>query len=116
MSAILSGLNGVVCQMDDVLVFGKDQAEHDERLTAILKRIESAGTTLNPDKCEFGKTKLKFLDHLIDESGIHAEPDKTSPIVEMRPPGNVSELRWFMGMVNQLGKFTPNLAQLTQPL
>lgn len=37
MSTILSGLNGVVCQTDDVVVFGKDQAEHDKRLTAILK-------------------------------------------------------------------------------
>ena len=75
-----------------------------------------AGVTLNPDKCEFGKTKLKFLGDLINESGIHGDPDKTSAIVEMRPPGNVSELRRFMGMVNQLGKFTPNLTELTQPL
>ena len=53
MSQILDGLDGVVCQMDDVLVHGKDQAEHDQRLTAVLKRIESAGATLNPDKCVF---------------------------------------------------------------
>ena len=104
MSTILRGLDGVVCQMEDVLVFGKDQAEHDERLTAVL---ESAGATLNPEKCEFGKTKLKFLGHLVDESGIRADPDKTSAIIEMRPPNNVSELRRFIGMVNQLGSSPP---------
>ena len=59
--------------MDDVLVFGKGQAEHDEQLTAVLKRIKSAWATLNPEKCEFGKTKLKFLGHLVDESGIRAD-------------------------------------------
>ena len=32
--------------MDDVLIFGKDQAEHDERLEKVLKRIEFAGVTL----------------------------------------------------------------------
>ena len=48
MSEILAGLEGVLCQMDDVLIFRKDQAEHDRRLEAALKRIEEAGATLNP--------------------------------------------------------------------
>ena len=34
----------------------------------------------------------------------------------MRQPENISELRRFLGMANQLGKFSCNLAQLTQPL
>ena len=34
----------------------------------------------------------------------------------MKPPTTVSELRRFLGMVNQLGKFSHNLAQITQPL
>ena len=116
MSEILRGLDGVVCQMDDVLVFGRDQAEHDTRLTAVLKQIESAGATLNPDKCEFSCRRLKFLGHLIDGTGIQADPEKTAAIREMKAPSTVSELRRFMGMVNQLGKFSPNLAELTQPL
>ena len=70
MSAIVSGLEGVVCQMDDVLVFGRDQAEHDTRLTAVLKRIESAGATLNPEKCAFSRQMVKFLGHILDENGI----------------------------------------------
>ena len=53
MSAILSGLSGVLCLMDDVLIFGKDQAKHDERLNTVLKRIESMGVTLKVNKCEF---------------------------------------------------------------
>ena len=116
MSAILSGLDDFVCQMDDVLVFGKDQEEHDSRIRAVLKRIESAGATLNPEKCEFSRTELKFLGHIIDGSGIRADRDKTSAIRQMKPPENVPELRRFLGMVNQLGKVSPNLATLTQPL
>ena len=115
MSAILSGLDGFVCQMDDVLVFGKDQEEHDSRIRAVLKRIESAGATLNPEKCEFSCTELKFLGHIINGSGIRVDPDKTSTIRLMKPPENVPELRRFMGMVNELGKFSLNLATLTQP-
>ena len=116
MSELLSGLEGVLCQMDDILVFGKDQSEHDTGLSAVLTRIQEAGATLNQEKCEFGKTTLKFLGHIIDTTGIRADPDKTAAIMEMAPPTTIPELRRFMGMVNQLGKFTPNLAQLTQPL
>ena len=52
MSSILEGLEGVLCLMDDVLIFGKDQKEHDSRLTAALEKIQAAGVTLNKDKCE----------------------------------------------------------------
>ena len=51
MSEILSGLEGIVCMMDDVLVHGKCQEEHDQRLTAVLERLQKAKVTLNKDKC-----------------------------------------------------------------
>jgi len=93
--------------MDDILIFGKDQAEHDARLEAALTRIEAAGATLNSQKCEFGKRSLKFLGHLIDETGIRADPDKTTAVTEMSPPATVPELRRFLGMVNQLESSHP---------
>ena len=93
MSAILSGLPGVVCQMDDVLVFGADQAEQDTRLSAALNRIKASGATLNPEKCEFSKSSVKFLGHIVDGNGIAADPDKTKALEQMKSPTNVSELR-----------------------
>ena len=116
MNNILRGLEGVLCLMDDILIFGKDMEEHHKRVTSVLKRIKEAGVTLNMDKCEFAKFKITFLGHLIDENGIQADPAKTSSILQMEPPTNVPELRRFLGMVNQLGKFSRNLAELTQPL
>ena len=96
-------------------MFGRDKAQHDTRLLAALQRIEATGVTLNADKCEFTKTSITFLGHKIDQTGIKADPDKTKAIRNMRAPTTVPELRRFMGMVNQLGKFTPNLTHLTQP-
>ena len=55
MCHIPSGLPGVVCRIDDILVFGQSQQEHDQRLESILKRINRAGVTLNSEKCEFSK-------------------------------------------------------------
>ena len=113
---ILEGLEGVVCQMDDILVFGKDKEEHDRRLVQVLKRLESANVTLNPRKCEFSKTAVKFLGYIIDRTGVKADPDKTDAICKMESPKSVSDLRQFLGMVNQMGKFSPNIAELTQPM
>ena len=57
MSGILLGLDEVVCQIDDVLIFGANQEEHESRLIAALERIERAGVTLNAEKCQF---KFKY--------------------------------------------------------
>ena len=70
MNTILDGLEGVRCQMDDILIFGRNQTEHDSRLIAVLKRIQAAKVTLNPEKCEFRRSQVKFLGHLIDSDGI----------------------------------------------
>ena len=53
MSVILMGLKGVLCWMDDVLVFGRDQKEHDDRLKAILQCLESAGSPLTQTSVNF---------------------------------------------------------------
>ena len=95
-------------------MFGSEPKEHDKRLRVVLERLESAGVTLNPKKCEFSKGSLKFLGHIIDKKGISADPDKIHAITELPPPTNVSELQRIMGMINQLGKFLPNRAEITR--
>ena len=74
MNAISSGLEGILCWMEVVLLFGSDQEEHDKRLRAALERLELAGVTLNPKKCEFSKGSLKFLGHIINKMGISESP------------------------------------------
>ena len=109
MQRILERLQGVLCHIDDVLIFGASKEDHDRNLQAVLKRLEAAGTTLNPTKCEFHKSSIKFLGHVIDKDGIRADPSKLQAIIQMEAPQSVTELRRFMGMVNQLGKFSREL-------
>ena len=116
MSEILEGQEGVLCHMDDVLIFGQNQEEHDSRLHSALQRVQAAGVTLNPDKCEFNRQCLTFLNHVIREHGISADPSKTSAVFEMETPRSITEQSRFMGMVNQLGKFTPRIAEISQTL
>ena len=116
MNELLEGLEGVLCHMDDVLIFGHNQSEHDTRLLAVLECLNAAGIILNAEKCMFGKESIRFLGHIIDKSDIRADPEKTSAILQMESPRTVTELRRFMGMANQLGKFSPTLAEVSHPL
>ena len=116
MDKTLVGIEGVLCHMDDVIVFGANKDEHDTRLECVLQRLQSAGVTLNADKCRFAKTELRFLGHLITQQGIMPDPEKTVAIAKMPAPTNVSELKRFMGMANHLGKFSSCIASLSQPL
>ena len=116
MSQILAGQDGALCHMDDVLIFGHTQQEHDSHLKAALTKIQAAGLTLNADKSEFNKTEIHFLGHVINQKGISPDPQKTEAILSMDKPCSQTELRRFMGMTNQLGKFSPKIAELSQPL
>ena len=116
MNVILNGLQGILCHMDDVLIYAATKEEHNKRLQAVLERLTAAGVTLNLKKCEFNKSRIKFLGHIIDKDGIHVDPDKVKAVLKMDAPTDVSGLRHFLAMVQQLGKFIPNLSELTQPL
>ena len=115
MSDILEGIEGAECQVDDIIVHGCDQVQHDERLHAVLKRLAEANVTLNLVKCEFSVT-VKVLGHVVSAEGISADPQKIEAICNLPTLKNVTEVRPFLGMVNHVSKFAKHLASKTKPL
>ena len=116
MNAILSGVPGHVCQMDDTLLWGRTEEEHDDRVNIALQKLAENGVTLNPDKCLFKVTSVTFLGQVIDGEGVHPNPDKVRGIVGCPPCRDVPDVRRFLGMVNQLSKFSPSLSSLSEPI
>ena len=116
MSELLSGLSGVDVIIDDILVHGKNDQEHDKNLAAALHRIHNAGLKLNPDKCEFKKDKIEYFGHTISPHGIEPSSGRVEAIQDMAPPTNVTELRRIVGMINYLGRFIPRLASIIKPM
>ena len=116
MESKLEGLEGVECQIDDILVHGKSQQIHDERLQAVLKRLADSNITLNLEKCEFRKSEVRVLGNIISGNGISPGPSRIAAIVNLPAPKNIKEVRSFLGLVNQLSKFTNHLADKTMPL
>jgi len=99
-----------------VLVHGKDQRQHDERLEAVLKRVLEAGVTLNLYKSVFSTKQVKFLGHVICSNGIEVDSDKVKAIADLPSPTNVQEVRMFLGMVNQLSKFSDHLVDKSKSI
>ena len=66
--------------------------------------------------CEFSKPSVEFLSTVFDSKGVRIDPKKVEAILQMETTKDQSELRRFLGMVNQLSKFQPQIAELSKPL
>ena len=95
MNELLEGLEGVEVQIDDIIVYGSDVAEHDKRLANVLNRLSQANITLNKAKCEFGVKSVKILGHIVSSEGITPDPSKIKAIVSLPKP-NISSLYYFV--------------------
>ena len=83
-----------------------------------MSRCNDIGLKLNnkADKKQIKLPEISFMGHRITKNGLHSNPDKVKAITEMKAPTNIDELRRFLGMVNYLAKFLPNLCNAMQPL
>lgn len=107
---ILSGCEGCLNYIDDIIIYGADKTEHDERLKKVLQRLKENNVTLNKNKCLYGVEQLEFLGHNLSPKGITPTTDKIADIKNFRAPRTPEEVRSFLGLVNYVGKFQANLA------
>ena len=81
-------LKGTVANLDDVTIYGKNQARHDARLAAFMSAATASNLTLNEQKCIFSASKITLLGHLISHSNIQPDPDHLKPLTEMPIPSD----------------------------
>ena len=102
--------------LDDILVFSQNFEEHLERLEAIFNRLKQHGLKLKPNKCEFFKTKVNYLGHVVSHSGVETDPDKISALASWPEPDNVKALRSFLGFTGYYRRFIKDYAKTVKPL
>ena len=115
-SQLLGDLPGVETDIDDILVWGKSKEEHDQRLTAVLKRCEEINLTLNKDKCSMGVSEVTYIGHILNSKGIQPDPEKIRAIQDMPDPQDKKGVERLLGTVNYLAKFIPNMSTITKPM
>ena len=116
MENLLSDIPQVSVYLDDILVTGKDHADHLYHLHLVLQRLESAGLPLKKSKCTFAVSSVEYLGHIIDAQKLHPSNSKVRAIRDAPSPTNITELKSFLGLLNYYHKFLPNLATILAPL
>lgn len=115
MLCIVEGLPSVVNLVDDILVFGATETEHDVRPKSTLARLEEAGITLNEDT-RINRSREVTLLGVVSARGISPDLEKGRAVRDPETPTSVSGLRGILGMVNRLARFIPSLSHETAPL
>ena len=116
MNNLLSDLPGVEVITDDILIYGKTKAEHNERLEAVLQRARTVNLKLNPTKTVIGKQSVNYVGHIISNTGVTPCPKRVQAINDMPTPTDKHAVQRFLGMVNYVHKFIPNMSSIAKPL
>ena len=113
---MLEGIEGAFAIMDDTLIAGRDREHHDHILRAVIKRATEYNLRLNFDKCRVRRESVPYVGHVISAEGIRPDPEKLRAVCDMPPPTSKEAVRRFLGLVQYLSKFIPNMSQMDAPL
>uniref|UniRef100_A0A914XSI1 RNA-directed DNA polymerase n=1 Tax=Plectus sambesii TaxID=2011161 RepID=A0A914XSI1_9BILA len=113
---MLAGIEGATAYLDDIIIVGKDAADHWKNLQQVFKRIAEFGFRVNLEKCNFFWTEIQYLGFIIDAQGCRPDPAKIASIVAMPSPTDVSTLRSFLGMLSYYGNFVDEMRRIRAPL
>ena len=116
MDVILQGIDNVAAIQDEILVNGKDDADHLRNLEATLSRLQEYGVRLKLEKCKFLQDLVTYMGCIISASGIQPTEEKVEAGKNPPRPENSTRLRLFLRMMNYHGKFINDLSTILLPL
>ena len=113
---VIDGLPNVECIADDLLIYGTGEtleealANHNSCLKMLFQRLEQRNVKLNKDKLNLCQSSVKFYGHVLTNKGWQPDESKISAIRNYPKPLNSKAVHTFIGMVNYLSRFVPNLS------
>lgn len=106
----------VFVYLDDIVILGSNLGEHVETVKEVFRRLQQANLKINPENFQVMRDEIKYLGHVINQDGIHTDPEKIKAITEITVPQNVKEVRRSVGMVSWYRRFIPDCAHTTRTL
>ena len=102
--------------LKDILVASSTQAERKNQQQLLFQRLADVGLVVNVDKCQFGRRRIEFLGHLIDQYGARPRPCKVEAVQAFPYPTTLQDLQRFAGMINFYHRFVPLAATIMAPI
>ena len=84
-------------------------AEHDRNLRKTMDTVQRYGLIFTKDKCQIRQKQIKFYGLIWDENGSHSDPEICDRIKSKPKPTSREELQQFLGMIQYLSPFIPEL-------
>ncbi|GKD51357.1 putative reverse transcriptase domain-containing protein [Tanacetum coccineum] len=106
----------VIVFIDDILIYLKDEKEHEEHLKVILELLKKEKLYAKFSKCEFWIPKVQFLRHVIDSKGIHVDPAKIESIKDWASPKTSMEIRQFLGLAGYYRRFIEGFLKIAKSM
>ncbi len=113
-----SGLtgNGMFFYFDDLIIVSKDLGSQLYKLDVVFAKLEEAGLKAKLSKCDFPKSRIEFLFHVVDGDGIHTFDSKIYAVKHFPTSQNVENVRSFLGLSGYYRAFVCNFAYIVSPL
>jgi hypothetical protein len=102
--------------LDNLFVYSDTIEEHQIHLEMVFAQLHKHEFYLRKDKCELYTDSIDCLGHRIDDKGLHANADKMAKIREWNTPCNFNDVQRFLGLVQYLAHFLPDVMAYTSPL
>src|SRR3954467_5213615 len=106
----------VVVYIDDILIYSPDLESHRRHLQQVFDILRREKLYCKRSKCDFLKSSVEYLGHVISDQGIQVDPKKIESIRVWPTPRNLSELHSFLGLTNYYRRFINEYAKKTGPL
>ena len=101
---------------DDVAAHATNPNKPMQQLWKVFDKIRAKGMKLNFKKCEFGKSSINYMRHILSSEWLFPESEKVNLIFHLKRPSNTSEVCSCLGLVTYCSKFIPNFTAITEPL
>ena len=115
MDKIFDDLEYVMVYMDDITIISSSPEQHQQHLKTVFDRLAEYKIKIRPDKCAFAQDSVEYLGFIVDGKGIRIKPKYKDKIQNIPIPTTLNQLRRFVGMVQFLHQFIPNLQQKLKP-
>ncbi|KAM0911004.1 hypothetical protein ACQ4PT_013787 [Festuca glaucescens] len=106
----------VVVFIDDILIYSKDEAEHERHLRLIMEKLRDHKLYAKFSKCEFWLDRVGFLGHIVSAEGVAVDPSKVAAVTEWESPKNAGEIRSFLGLAGYYRRFIENFSKIAKPM